>query len=116
MSPDFLSSSPAGIGHPPIDFADHALPRDGPVQEQPETVYSRRMEAPWSGGSGRARCAYLLAVRPHFTACQCMHSSMSYTGAIRFLEQNRSEAPSARMARSRHTCGLYSMIPNDCTR
>ena len=80
MSPDFLSSSPAGIGHPPIDFADHALPRDGPVQEQPETVYSRRTEAPWSGGSGRARCAYLSAVRPHFTACQCMHSSMSYIG------------------------------------
>ena len=80
MSPDFLSSSPAGIGHPPIDFADHAPPRDGPVQEQPETVYSRRTEAPWSGGSGRARSAYLSAVRPHFTACQCMHSSMSYIG------------------------------------
>ena len=111
MSPDFLSSSPARIGHPPIDFADHASPHDGPVQEQPETVYSRRMEAPWSGGSGGARCACLSAVRPHFTACPSMHSSMSYTGAIRVLEQNRSEAPSARMARSRHTCDLYSSTP-----
>ena len=26
----------------PTDFADHAPPRDGPVQEQPKTVYSRR--------------------------------------------------------------------------
>ena len=93
MSPDFLSSSPAGIGHPPIDFADHAPPRDGPVQEQPETVYSRRMEAPWSGGSGRARCAYLSAVRPHFTACQCMHSSMSYIGCYTGWAQVRTSPP-----------------------